>query len=57
MKTNKKLKLNTKKVVILSDEQQSNLEGGRMKVYTEKRIYSCRLCSERNQCPFTELPC
>ena len=49
MKANKKLKLNTKKVVILSEEQQGNIQGGM--VYTEERIYSCRLCSERNQCP------
>ncbi|WP_338762645.1 hypothetical protein WAF17_18020 [Bernardetia sp. ABR2-2B] len=28
MKTNKKLKLNTKKVVILSDEQQDSVQGG-----------------------------
>lgn len=28
MKTNKKLKLNTKKVVILSNEQQESVQGG-----------------------------
>ncbi len=28
MKTNKKLKLNTKKVVILSNEQQNSVQGG-----------------------------
>jgi len=28
MKTNKKLKLNTKKVVILSNEQQNAIQGG-----------------------------
>ena len=28
MKTNKKLKLNTKKVVILSNEQQNQIQGG-----------------------------
>lgn len=28
MKTNKKLKLNTKKVIILSDDQQNAVQGG-----------------------------
>ena len=28
MNTNKKLKLNTKKVIILSDEQQESVQGG-----------------------------
>ena len=32
MKTNKKLKLNTKKVVILSNEQQNAIQGGYAKL-------------------------
>ncbi len=40
MKTNKKLKLNTKKIVILSKEQQASVQGGM--VYTQYK--TCRQC-------------
>lgn len=45
MKTNKKLKLNTKKVVILSNEQQNAVQGGYVQVLT------------RNGCMPTEREC
>ena len=41
MKTNKKLKLNTKKVVILSNAQQDSVQGGYVKIATTG-FESCR---------------
>ena len=44
MKTNKKLKLNTKKVVILSNEQQNAVQGGYMRVPSDNG--SCVNCTK-----------
>ncbi len=49
MKTNKKLKLNTKKVVILSDDQQKSVQGGKMREVSYNG--SCVNCTkEGNTC-------
>ena len=49
MKTNKKLKLNTKKVVILSTEQQDSVQGGIM--YTQQRAcYTDHGCPNTSKC-------
>ncbi len=57
MKTNKKLKLNTKKVVILSNDQQNAVQGGM--VYTQQRACYTAGCTpeERDKYNFTRGTC
>ena len=52
MKSKKKLKLNTKKVVILSEEQQNNVQGGYRNLTEDcgKTWLICPL-STNPQCP------
>ncbi len=45
MKTNKKLKLNTKKVVILSNEQQNSVQGGIRHIKVVSWDGSCVNCT------------
>ncbi len=54
MNTNKKLKLNTKKVIILSNEQQNAVQGGRLTSDCETLIClqtrKCTITSPMNGC-------
>ncbi len=55
MKTNKKLKLNTKKVVILSNEQQDSVQGGTFLTRNCPRTWFEYTC-DRRHCNYTTRP-